>query len=92
MTNWKMAEKILSLYIKHFCKSSTLARQLKIGTKGNGKAIHKRINVDGHQAKEKPFNHMCNYGNIHYNQNKKLSFLHFTLAKIYEYVFSPRTA
>lgn len=65
-----MAEKILlSLYIKHSCKSSTLARQLKIWTKGNGKAIHKRTNVDGHQAEEKPFNHMCNYGNMHYNQN-----------------------
>lgn len=69
-----------------------LARKLKIWTKGNGKAIHKRINVGGHQAEEKPFNHMCNYGNMHDNQNKKLSFLHFMLAKIYEYIFSLRMA
>lgn len=45
-----MTEKILlSLNIKHSFKS-ILARQLKIWTKDNGKAIHKRKNSDGHQA------------------------------------------
>lgn len=87
-----MAEEILlSLYVKHPCKS-TLARQLKIWTKENGKAIHKRINTDGHQAYEKPFKHIFNCGTWHYNKNKKLFSLHFTLARITEYIFSPRLA
>lgn len=87
-----MAEKILlSLHIKHSCKSA-LARQLKIWTKDNGKAIHKRINSGGHRAYEKPFNYIFNCGTRHYNKNKKLFSLHFMLARTTEYIFSPRLA
>ena len=60
---------------------------MKKEKKNNEKEILRRINADGHQAYEKLWNHIYNYGNMHYSKNNKL-FLHFTLAKIDEYIFN----
>ena len=47
---------------------------MKKKKKNNEKEILRRINADGHQAYEKLWNHIYNYGNMHDSKNNKLFF------------------